>query len=90
MGLLVVGVPLEWASAHEFLEYVKKHGVQQFLNVLDTFKDRKNDGFLWGDEVEGQLMIVDKHTKTVRLSLRAPELLKQLQELSHKPLTANK
>ncbi len=48
MGLLVSGVPLDWASAQDFLEYVKKHGVQQFLNVLDNFKDRKDDGFLWG------------------------------------------
>ncbi len=48
MGLLVSGVPLDWASAQDFLEYVKKHGVQQFLNVLENFKDRKDDGFLWG------------------------------------------
>ena len=35
-----------------FLDYVRKHGVLQLLEVFDAVKERRNDTLLWGDEVE--------------------------------------
>lgn len=52
MGFLVKGDTLVWADSVQFLEHVKKHGLQQFLNLYNKVKTRESDRFLWGDEVE--------------------------------------
>jgi glutamate--cysteine ligase catalytic subunit len=51
MGLLRVGKPMKWQDALPYLQYVREHGVQQFLNIYDKLKDRKDDVLKWGDEV---------------------------------------
>lgn len=51
MGLLVLGTPLQWSEAKEHADYVREHGIQQFLNVYHKLKDRTGDVLLWGDEV---------------------------------------
>ena len=40
MGLLEVGgSPLGWEDALEWLEHVRKHGIEQFINTYDRVKD---------------------------------------------------
>jgi glutamate--cysteine ligase catalytic subunit len=51
MGLLAVGQALTWEEAKQQADYVRWHGIQQFLNVWNALKDRNGDGLLWGDEV---------------------------------------
>ena len=34
MGFLFLGSPLKWPDSLEFLEYVRKHGIVQFLNTI--------------------------------------------------------
>jgi glutamate--cysteine ligase catalytic subunit len=51
MGLLFMGKPLAWEDSMPYLEYIREHGVTQFLNLWDRFKDREGDTLLWGDEV---------------------------------------
>ncbi len=51
MGLLTVGKPHSWESARKHREYVRRHGVLQFLSAYNRVKDIHNDELLWGDEV---------------------------------------
>lgn len=51
MGLLFLGTPLTWEEAKKYADHVREHGITQFLNIWDRFKDREGDTLLWGDEV---------------------------------------
>jgi glutamate--cysteine ligase catalytic subunit len=79
MGLLTKGTPLPWSQAKEYAEHVRQHGVQQFLHVYAKVKDRQRDCLVWGDEIEYQMVQWDEEKKHVRLSLRASDVLIQLQ-----------
>ena len=81
MGLLSKGTPLSWEQSKAYHDYIKKHGIIQFLNLYRAYASRENDVFLWGDEVEHMLVTVDPTTNTARLSLRAPEILEQLDHI---------
>ena len=87
MGLLSKGTPLSWEQSRAYHDYVKKHGILQFLHIYRAMSSRENDIFLWGDEVEHMLVTVDPASNTARLSLRAPDILDQLDSLlaSHPP-----
>jgi glutamate--cysteine ligase catalytic subunit len=51
MGLLSVGTPLEWKDAKAYCEHVRNNGIEQFVNIFNRLKGRKEDILLWGDEV---------------------------------------
>lgn len=51
MGLLSLGTPLAWNEAKEYADHVRKHGIEQFLNIYHSQKDREKQCLLWGDEV---------------------------------------
>ena len=51
MGLLSLGTPLAWSEAKKYADYIREHGITQFLHVWDRLKDRTGDKLLWGDEV---------------------------------------
>ncbi len=60
MGFLEAGVPMEWMDDekyHQILEYVRAHGVDQFINLWNTVKSRTNDSLLWGDEIEFHIFV---------------------------------
>ena len=61
MGLLSQGVPLDWISSLPYHNYIKQHGIIQFLNIYNTYHNRKDDIFLWGDEVEMLLIDFSNH-----------------------------
>lgn len=95
MGFLEVGTPLSFEDAVEYLDYVRLHGVLQFIEIYKRVKDRKNDILLWGDEVEFHLVRfqpADSSSssggsssssadtgKRAYISLRAPEVLATLE-----------
>ena len=60
MGLLTVGKPLKFseAEATNVIEYVRSHGIIQFLNTWNRVKDLQNDDLRWGDEVKYVSMFV--------------------------------
>ena len=58
MGLLSKGTPLDWDKSRQHHAYVKYHGILQFLNVYTAQRNRADDPFLWGDEVEHILLYV--------------------------------
>ncbi len=64
MGLLIEGKPLTWHEMRRYKAYIKKHGILQFINVWRKYKDRSQDKFFWGDEVEGILTYTPPTTST--------------------------
>lgn len=52
MGLLSLGTPLPWSEAKEFADHVRKHGIEQFLNIYHHQKNVQKQCLLWGDEVK--------------------------------------
>jgi glutamate--cysteine ligase catalytic subunit len=79
MGLLTKGTPLSWKETAPHVEYIKKHGIAQFINLYHRLKDRQGDQLKWGDEVEYTIVKFDHENKKVRVALRADDLLKRLQ-----------
>ncbi len=53
MGLIVDGRPLTWAEGRKHAGHIKDHGITQLINIWKAAKDRKDDEFLWGEEVSG-------------------------------------
>lgn len=51
MGLLALGTPLDWEEAKQHADYVRDHGIDQFLKIWHRLKNRTGDVLLWGDEV---------------------------------------
>ncbi|KAK4700310.1 glutamate--cysteine ligase catalytic subunit, partial [Phenoliferia sp. Uapishka_3] len=80
MGLLALGTPLPWAEAKQHADYVREHGIEQFLKIWHRLKDRTGDVLLWGDEIEYMVISYDDENKNARLSLRQTEILLDLQE----------
>lgn len=47
-----VGRPLTWEESLEHLQYVREHGVLQFLNTYDALKTLVKPELKWGEEME--------------------------------------
>ncbi|CAF3551830.1 unnamed protein product [Rotaria sp. Silwood1] len=75
MGLLTEGCPLTWEETKKYAQYVREHGVEQFINIYKQLKDRRNDCLKWGDEVEFIMVRFDHEKKKVHLVLKAHKLL---------------
>jgi len=78
MGLLKVGVPKTWDESKKDLGYIRKAGIRQFVSTYNRVKDLKGDELLWGDEIEYGIFHVDPETKQIRLSLRAKNVMDEL------------
>ncbi|KAF2073777.1 hypothetical protein CYY_004911 [Polysphondylium violaceum] len=78
MGFIAEGNTLVWEDAEQYAQYVKDHGIIQFLNIYNANKDRFADQFKWGDEVEYILISKDQDGKSFKLKLRAHEILDKL------------
>ena len=68
MGLLALGTPLTWDETKPLAEHIRTHGIEQFLNTWNRWKDRTGKGLLWGDEVGHPLDLTRKVTKPDQLS----------------------
>jgi len=80
MGFLLDATPLEWDESLEVIQYVREHGIAQFIHLYNRIKDIEGDRLLWGDEVEYAIFKLDAERGTVKLSLRGAEILAGLQE----------
>jgi glutamate--cysteine ligase catalytic subunit len=85
MGFLHESEPLSWHDAMDKLRFVREHGIEQFLSILDRCGGTAGDDFRWGDEVEHQVFRLvgngcDKH-RTAKVSLRSPEIIQELKKL---------
>ncbi|KAG8708741.1 hypothetical protein FRC08_018734 [Ceratobasidium sp. 394] len=75
MGHLCEGNPLSWEDGQKHADYIREHGIVQFLNVWKRQKGRRDDELLWGDELECIVISNDDDNKNARLSLRQSEIL---------------
>jgi glutamate--cysteine ligase catalytic subunit len=66
MGLLTVGAPLSWDETKPHIDYIKEHGLAQFINNYHKLQNRKEDTLKWGDEIEYIIVKIDDEKKTVR------------------------
>ncbi|XP_073945249.1 glutamate--cysteine ligase [Choristoneura fumiferana] len=80
MGLLTEGSPLSWEETKALAEHVRQHGVEQFIQLYSKLRERTGDVLKWGDEVEYIIVKFDDENQRATVSLRADELLPQLQE----------
>ncbi|KRT80151.1 hypothetical protein AMK59_7672 [Oryctes borbonicus] len=80
MGLLTEGSPLSWEETKKFANHVREHGVNQFINLYKRLRDRQGDVLKWGDEVEYVIVKFDSEKKQAKLSLRAKDILDELNE----------
>ena len=78
MGLLTQGTVLSWAETRRVAEHVRRHGLLQFLELHRRAANRSSDPFVWGDEIEFQLVEFDRERKRVQLLGEAPALLSKL------------
>jgi len=79
MGLLKVGTPLAWQDMVKHSEYIRKHGVLQFLATYRRAEGIEDDPLYYGDEVEHALLQLDHASREVRISLRGAEVMQTLQ-----------
>ncbi|CBZ25672.1 putative gamma-glutamylcysteine synthetase [Leishmania mexicana MHOM/GT/2001/U1103] len=72
------GAAIQWGTdAHsKAIPHVREHGIQQFLNVFKNKKDLHGMPFLWGEEVEHQLIQI--HDNTVTLSTESEMVINKL------------
>lgn len=59
--------------------HVSSHGIQQFLSMLQSHKGRAKFPFLWGEEVEHQLVCMEGGK--ARLSLNASDVIASLNQM---------
>ncbi|KAJ1622982.1 hypothetical protein T492DRAFT_845867 [Pavlovales sp. CCMP2436] len=82
--LHIVGAPLSFAESKAHLKAVRRRGVQQFIQLYQRVEHAQTAELLWGDELEYHVLKLffgsgdNDSARTVKLSLRAPELLNQL------------
>lgn len=68
MGLLTEGSPLSWEETKKLADYVREHGVTQFINLYKRLKDRQGDVLKWGDEVEYILVKFNDEKQEAKVS----------------------
>ena len=59
---------------------MRKKGVEQFVRLFNTFKDRDNDSLKYGDEIEYSLVKFDHKQKRVYLLLKAEKVLDEIND----------
>lgn len=80
MGLLSEGSPLDWTETERLKEHVRENGIEQFIQLYHSLKDRQGDILRWGDEVEYLIVKLDHHGHRATVSLSALPLLAALNQ----------
>ena len=80
MGLLTLGKPLSPEETRAVSNYIREHGITQFLSTWRRVKDIQDDELRFGDEIECGIFVVDPVNKTVKISVRSAEIRAELDE----------
>lgn len=78
MGLLSLGTPLDWQDSRGHNELVRTDGIAQLVNIFRQHRNRNQDHFYWGDEVEYMLVDVDEEQRSAKLSIDQDHILEDL------------
>ncbi|ODV97311.1 hypothetical protein PACTADRAFT_49044 [Pachysolen tannophilus NRRL Y-2460] len=78
MGLLSLGTPLHWKDTRKHADEVREQGIIQLIKMFESAHERKNDKFLWGDELEYMLLKIDEDSKDVKLAIDEDSILQRL------------
>ena len=80
MGFLSSGQPFDWHASREsrVIEYIRKHGIEQFLMMWEKVKGIDHDELKWGDEIEYGIYVINLVAGTVHCSLRGSDILSEL------------
>lgn len=79
MGLQAKGRPLPWPEAKNYFGHIRERGLTQLLNIWDKHKNRRDDRFLWGEEIECMLIAFDDKNRNAKLALDQDEVLPELE-----------
>ncbi|GMM46602.1 hypothetical protein DAPK24_031770 [Pichia kluyveri] len=83
MGLLSLGTPLHWNQSKKHAEHVRNNGISQLLISHEISKNRDNDKFYWGDEIEYIMVNMSDENndeKSLKLSIDHDYVLDNLSE----------
>jgi len=80
-GLHMEGRILDWPQTLSYSKFVQEQGLQELIWIYDNSKDRKDDPFRWGDEIEYTLLKDNKKAGIMQLPLRGQEYLKKLMKV---------
>jgi hypothetical protein len=58
MGVLSTGRPLNWSEIIPVRSILKNHALNDLIRILNRHRKRRNDAFLWGDEVNYSLLLL--------------------------------
>eukprot|EP00124_Ichthyophonus_hoferi_P003024 Ihof_evm6s236 gene=Ihof_evmTU6s236 len=80
MGLLTVGQPMKWEDAKKHANLVRNNGIEQFLNIYEQQKSRRNNELKFGEELEYIVVSFDDTNRIAQVALRTSEVLHDLEE----------
>jgi glutamate--cysteine ligase catalytic subunit len=53
MGFLYAGSPpLSWEEVQKIKEYIREHGIEQFINLYKANLSTEGHNLRWGEEIE--------------------------------------
>lgn len=85
MGFLFSSDSLTWEESLAFLNYIRDHGIEQFLHTFHAVKSVKEDLLRWGDEIEYGVVhfegTPDDPERCVRASLRSAKIIEDLKRI---------
>ena len=84
-GFLEAGEPYTWDESREdgIMEWVRTHGIDQFLAMWEKVKAIRCDDLKWGDELEYSILSANGDDGTVRCKLRGAEILAEVRKLDY-------
>lgn len=65
MGILSLGRPLNYNEIVAVKSQLKSDALNDLISIFVKHRERRNDEFLWGDEVRLFLLISDKETNEI-------------------------
>jgi glutamate--cysteine ligase catalytic subunit len=85
MGFLFSSESLSWEKSLETLQFIRDHGIEQFLNTFHAVKSVKGDLLRWGDEIEYGIVHsegdANDPSRCVKASLRSARILEDLKRI---------
>ena len=64
-----------------YIPFIKQHGIEQFLHIYNAQKSRQDDLFLWGDEIEGMLVLLPHTCSGPQLVLCGYDVIEAVERL---------